>query len=139
MREEEENPSLQVTTEAAKTAWEGTKSAWEKAAPLREKVADNEVVQQGVAQVKEGWRSLVSWVNPGAGAAGRPVPATGAENIINVQPAGATTTEAAAEVAGGGAAGGNLIPTSEESPAAVGGAGAAGSMDDQGKPAELSA
>ena len=64
------DPSLQVTTEAAKTAWEGTKNAWEKAAPLREKVAENEVVQQGVAQVKEGWRSLVSWVNPGAGAAG---------------------------------------------------------------------
>ena len=59
-----------MTTEAAKTAWEGTKNAWEKAAPLREKVAENEVVQQGVAQVKEGWRSLVSWVNPGAGAAG---------------------------------------------------------------------
>jgi hypothetical protein len=32
-----------VTTEAAKTAWEGTKSAWEKAAPLREKVSENEV------------------------------------------------------------------------------------------------
>lgn len=109
--------TVAVTTEAAKTAWEGTKNAWEKAAPLREKVENNEVVQQGVAQVKEGWRSLVSWVNPGAGAAGRPV--NGPAETVNVGPPAN--------------AAGDLIPTSENAQ------GAPAPTEDEAKPAELSA
>lgn len=113
-----------MTTEAAKTAWEGTKSAWEKAAPLREKVVENEVVQQGMAQVKEGWRSLVSWVNPGAGAAGKPVGAP--KDTVQVQPAAATSP---------GGTGGDLIPTSENPTVGQTEARAV----DEDKPAELTA
>jgi hypothetical protein len=72
--------------------------------------------------VKEGWRSLVSWVNPGAGAAGRPVDAP--KETVHVQPVP------------------SLIPTSESpaAGAAAAGAGAgAGAAEEQGKPADLTA
>lgn len=117
-------PRAQVTQEAAKTAWEGTKTAWEKAAPLRERVAENEVVQQGMAQVKEGWRSLVSWVNPGAGAAGMSVDAPA--DTIHVQPAPVAPPTGTV---------GNLIPTSENPTVGRTETGAG----DEDKPAELTA